>query len=318
MYLFYGVLLFIIGLIIIIFSGNWMVKNAVKISSITGISQALIGATIVSLATTLPELSVTIFSSIGNLQNLAIGNAVGSVIFNLTFIVGIVLFFTRVKIHQSILGRNFYFMVFTVIFIFIFSLFGLINRVTGSVLIIIFLMYFVLNIIEANKNQPVHECIVKKFTNVDKKNLLYVIISFLVSSFFVAFGAKLLVENGELIAKTLNISDHIIGVTIIAIGTSLPEVVTAISSIRQKSSSIALGNTIGANVLSLTLLIGMSAIMEPSSLIFHSNITFVAIPIILLSCLVLYLPIKLKFCKYKLQGAVLLFLFLIYYLTVII
>ncbi len=316
MELFASIMLLVLGLIIIVLAGNYMVSNAVSISKITHIPQVLIGATIVSLATTLPELSVTIFSSIGKLDNLAIGNAVGSVIFNLSFIIGIVLLFTRSPIDRSTMGKNFYMMFGTSLIIFILSIFNCINRWSGLLLLGIFVCFFVSNIIDANRKIRIDGVVIQKKEKTNKRKLFWVIASFVFSSFFVAFGAKILVQNGANIARLLGISEHIIGVTIIAIGTSLPEVVTAVSSIRQNSTSIAIGNTIGANVLASTLLIGISAVLQGGTLTFHPNITYFALPVILISSIVIFLPIRLGKQMYRLQGMILLLLFAIYYGTV--
>ncbi len=308
-------ILFVLALLIIIFSGNCMVSNAIKISDITGIPQALIGATIVSLATTLPELNVTIFSSLDGLSGLAIGNAMGSIIFNMTFIVGIVLCFTKNVIKRSSLGMNFYIMCFTLIVIMLFSMLDMMTKWVGMLLLTIFLLFFIHNIIDANRKEVVIDIYAMRARESKGGKLWLVILLFCISSFFVSMGAKILVQNGERIARILSISEHVIGVTIIAMGTSLPEVVTAISSIRQRSTSIAIGNTIGANILSSTLLVGISAILEPGRLVMHSNIIYVAIPLILISSIILLFAVRKG--KYRLGGILLLILFVIYYATVI-
>lgn len=298
-----------------------LVGSASKISDITGIPQSLIGATIVSLATTLPELNVVIFSSLGGHNSLAIGNSVGSIIFNLTFIVGIVLLFTKNNIKLADLGNNFFIMFGTIMLIYILSLFNVMNKIAGMILLCVFLLYFINNIIDANKKGVVIESIQsvpKPIYKAKKYKLCWVIICFCVSSFLVSLGAKLLVSNGERIARILNVSEHIIGVTIIAMGTSLPEVVTAITSIRQKNTGIAIGNTIGANILSSTLLLGISAILEPNKLVLHSNITNVALPLIMLSSVIIYIPIHQNKKQYRLQGLLLIILFVIYYCTVLV
>jgi len=308
--------LFVLALLIIIISGNCMVSNAVKISSITGIPQALIGATIVSLATTLPELNVTVFSAMDGLTDLAIGNAIGSIIFNMTFVIGIIMLFTTNKIKYSAFGINFYIMIFVLVVIFITGILNIMNKWSGMLLLTIFLLFFIHNIIEANrKEENIDLFAIKK--NKDKSGKLWlVIILFCLSSFFVSMGAKILVQNGERIARLLSISEHIIGVTIIAIGTSLPEVVTAISSIRQRSTSIAIGNIVGANILSSTLLVGISAILEPDRLVINNNILLIAIPLIIVSSLLLMYGVKKN--RYKTTGVLLLVMFVLYYITVVV
>lgn len=317
MELFYSILLFCAGLGIIIFSGNWMVTNAVKISRITGIPEVLIGATIIALATTLPELNVTIFSAIDGVNDLAIGNAIGSIIFNLTFIVGIVMLFTKTPIKKSDLGNNFFIMFFAIIILFVFGILGILNRITGMILITIFLLFFINNIIDANKKETVIETYRLNVPKEKLGKLWQAVLFFCISSFFVSMGARLLVQNGEQLARLLSISEHVIGVTIIAVGTSLPEVVTAISSIKHNSTGIAIGNTIGANIMSCTLLVGMSAVLSPNGLIMHRNITTFAIPMILLSSLILYLPLLFNKKMHKLQGILLLLIFAVYYAVVI-
>ena len=124
-------------------------------------------------------------------------------------------------------------------------------------------------------------------------------------------------QNGSNLARILSISDHVIGVTIVAIGTSLPEVVTAISSIKHKCTSLAIGNTIGANILSSTLLVGTTAIISEKTLKFDSNITSFALPLLLVAMLLIYLPISKYNKTKKSQGIILLILSLIYYITLI-
>ena len=315
-----AILLFVLGLVIIVIGGNFMVDNASKISLITGIPQSLVGATIVSLATTLPELNVVIFSSLDGVNEMAVGNSVGSIIFNLTFIVGMLFIFSKNRIGHKSLGFNYYIMMFAVFIIYVFGIFDVMNRLAGMILLSIFLFFFINNIIDANKGGVEVETVSILLSKKRKKKpkLLTTIICFCLSSFFVSFGAKLLVSNGERIATLFNVSEHIIGVTIIAIGTSLPEVVTAITSIRKNSTNIAIGNTIGANILSCTLLLGISAIIEPGKLVMHRNIVNVALPLILVSSLVILLPMFWRKNCQKLQGGVLWLLFVVYYCTVIV
>lgn len=317
MELFWCITLFVLGLIIIIFSGNWMVDNAVKISRITGIPEVLIGATIIALATTLPELNVTIFSSLDGVNELAVGNAMGSIIFNLTFIVGIVMLFTKNPITKADLGSNFYIMFFSIFFVYILGITNFINRFTGIILLTIFLLFFINNIIDANRKETVIEAYRLHVPKEKIGSLWKCIIFFCISSFFVSMGARLLVQNGENLARLMDISEHIIGVSIIAVGTSLPEVVTATASIKHGNTGIAVGNTIGANIMSSTLLLGVSAVMEPKGLVMHSNITTFAIPMILLSSLILFLPILLNRKIYKTQGILLLIMFFAYYLVAV-
>lgn len=314
MKIFLYILFFIIGLIFIIFGGNMLVKNALKISKITGIPEILIGATIVSLATTLPELTVTVFSSAGNLSDLAVGNAIGSVLFNLLFIIGICIFFSPQKIDAKNIKKNFYILFATIIFLFIFGSINLLNVVTGLILAIAFVLFFIVNIFDANKKVLIEGLEIHQTPIIPhpKRELLKISFAFVLGATFVTFGAKLLVTHGENIAHILGLSEHIIGVTIVAIGTSLPELVTAINSIKLKSTNIAIGNTFGANILSTTLLVGTTSIMS-GNLQMENNIIFIALPIILISMLLIYIPIAKYGRTFKKQGLLLLIMFIIYY-----
>ena len=130
---------------------------------------------------------------------------------------------------------------------------------------------------------------------------------------FVLLGAKILINACVDFAYGLNISHHVVGVSVVAVGTSLPELITAITSIRKKSTSIAIGNIIGANVLSCTLLMGASGVFNKGVLNFDSNITFFALPICFFALLIIYLPIKKNNKTNRLQGVLLFFLSFIYY-----
>lgn len=310
-------LLFIIGLAFIIYGGNMLVRNALKISKITGIPEILIGATIVSLATTLPELSVTVFSSVGNLNDLAIGNAIGSVLFNLLFIIGLCVFFSPQKVDAKNIRKNFFILLFTCLYLLILGIFNFLNLFTGISLIVIFITFFVINIIDANRKIKIEGIQVQAVPKNYKKQLVVVILAFMLGALFITVGAKMLVSSGENIAHLLGISEHIIGVTIVAMGTSLPELVTAINSIRLHSTNIAIGNTLGANILSSTLLVGTTTIMNGNTLHLEKNIIWIALPVIILSLLVLYIPIARKGKTNRIQGIILLTMFLIYYLTLL-
>lgn len=314
MKIFLYILFFAIGLVFIIFGGNTLVKNALKISKITGIPEILIGATIVSLATTLPELTVTVFSSAGNLSDLAVGNAIGSVLFNLLFIIGICLFFSPQKVDAKNIKKNFYILLCTIIFLFILGVFNLYNIITGLILVLTFIIFFIINIIDANQKVLIEGLEIHKTEIIKnpKRELIKISLAFILGATFITFGAKLLVTHGENIAHVLGLSEHIIGVTIVAIGTSLPELVTAINSIKLKSTNIAVGNTFGANILSTTLLVGTTSMMS-ENLQVDNNITFIALPIILLSMLLIYIPIAKHGRTFKKQGLLLLTMFLIYY-----
>lgn len=315
MHIFITIVLFTCGLILIVLGGNVLVKNAIKISEITGIPEVLVGATIVSLATTLPELSVTVFSSLDNVSSLAVGNAVGSVIFNLFFILGFCLFISPQKVDTRNIKKNFYILLFTIVALIIFGATKFLNIWSGIFLIAICAYFFIMNVKNAVKEIGQTEVVLYTIPANYKSQLLMVVIGFIFGSSTIAVGAKALVVNGELLTRFIGLSEHVVGITFIAIGTSLPELVTAFNGIRLKATNIAIGTTLGANILSTTLLLGTLIILNGGQLSFHPSITFFALPFILLSIFIIYLPIAIKGRTYKTQGVTLLILFFIYYLV---
>lgn len=312
----------LVGLVIIIFSGNFLVNNAIILSRITKIPEVMIGATVVSLATTLPELSVTIFSSIENADSLAMGNAIGSMVFNLTFIIGLCIAFLPQEIDAKNSKKNFIFLFVCLSLLFVIGSFNCMNIFYGIVLLIMCGYYLFSNFLDAKKRVSVdsvrllYSRVSTEKVNFSKKDAFKALIKLIIGSALVLVGAKVLISGCLKLAGEIGISHHIVGVTLVAIGTSLPELVTAISAIRKKATSIAVGNIIGANVLSCTLLVGATSVMNGGYLSFDKNITFFALPICAFSLLLLYLPIRKHNVTKRYQGILLLILGVIYYATV--
>lgn len=312
----------LVGLVIIIFSGNFLVNNAIILSRITKIPEVMIGATVVSLATTLPELSVTIFSSIENADSLAMGNAIGSMVFNLTFIIGLCIAFLPQEIDAKNSKKNFIFLFVCLSLLFVIGSFNCMNIFYGIVLLIMCGYYLFSNFLDAKKRVSVdsvrllYSRVSTEKVNFSKKDAFKALIKLIIGSALVLVGAKVLISGCLKLAGEIGISHHIVGVTLVAIGTSLPELVTAISAIRKKATSIAVGNIIGANVLSCTLLVGATSVMNGGYLSFDKNITFFALPICAISLLLLYLPIRKHNVTKRYQGILLLILGVIYYATV--
>lgn len=315
MNVFFTIFFFLTGLALIVVGGNILVKNAIRISEITGIPEVLVGATIVSLATTLPELSVTVFSSLDKVSSLAVGNAIGSVIFNLLFILGFCLVISPQKVDARNIKKNFYILFFTIFLLIIFGMFNIVNLFSGIVLFLICVCFFVININSALKDIGKTEVVTYNIPDNYKKQLFSVVLGFMVGSSIIAMGAKSLVVNGTVLTELAGISEHVVGVTFVAIGTSLPELVTAINGIRLKATNIAIGTALGANILSTTLLMGTLAILNSNAITFDPSITYLALPFILLAILIIYLPIAKRGKTFKLQGVFLLALFALYYLT---
>lgn len=351
MNLFLTLLMFVLGLILIIYGGNFLVESSLKISKITGISEIIIGATIVSLATTLPEFLVTIYSSLNNIPEIAIGNSIGSMFFNLSIILGVTLLFSPPKVSKNSFKIRFILLMLSNIVVFAFGLMGKINYWGGLILMALFIAYFIYNFYSANKlvkskKNVENDFVVNKLStsyyvnhfacenfssktalnnscvsvqslkkpSSKKLEIFSLLFLFTLGAIGVSMGSDLLVDNGEKIANLLHINPGIIGATIIAMGTSLPELVTAITSIKRKSTNLAVGNILGANILNCTLLLGTASLFGKGNLLLEKQIAFIQMPLLILALVVLGFPILKRQKTFKWQGVVLLLIAVLYYI----
>jgi len=270
--------LFLLGLVIIIKGGDFFVDAAVWIAKVTGVPNILIGATIVSLATTLPELFVSTIATINGSPEMAIGNAVGSTICNIGLILAISVIFMSGNIDKKSFRSKGLLMVGSTLLLFFFSRDKVLSAYEGVVLLVLLVFYIVLNIYEAkisrNTFQEVATTVQAK-EKLDSKVIIINISKFVIGSIFIIVGAKLLVNNGQILARFLNIPEQIISLTLIALGTSLPELVTAINAIIKKEHGISIGNIIGANILNITMILGTCSIISPNGLVIKTRNIYV-------------------------------------------
>lgn len=258
------VLLFILGLILIIYGSGWFIDSTVWIAKVLKIPNLIIGATLVSICTTLPEAMVSGSSAIQGNADIAFGNAIGSIAFNTGFILALTIILIQPRLtEKKKLRKNSLILLFVFILLTVFAiLFGTLTRVTGLLFLGILVLYLWSNVLDAKRDikagRNKHERVSK-----DKKTIVKNIFLFIIGIVFTIFGANLLVTNGEIIAKMLGVPDVIIGLTLTAFGTSLPELVTSITSIIKKVHDISIGNIIGANILNIILVLGLSSSILP-------------------------------------------------------
>lgn len=274
---------FFVGLLLIIKGSDWFVEGAVWIARAFKVSDIMIGATLVSICTTLPEAMVSTSSALKGNTDMAMGNVLGSIAFNSGVVLAIILIFTQPKIkYAKGLKNNSKGLFSLVVLVFAFGLiFSGLQRWAGLLLLTILAFYLLRNVMEARKIQREENR--KRITEnteeasgsgVTRKEVLYAVFIFTIGLIMTVFGANLLVNNGEIIAQLLGVPDLIIGLTMASVGTSLPELVTAISAIRKKAQDLSVGNIMGANILNIILVIGIMATLEPvpigrSMLTFH-------------------------------------------------
>jgi len=252
------IIYFILSLFGIFIGANITIDQAIIIAKKLKLSKLFIGLTILSIGTSLPEIFTHIFSSISEINgvsasNVAIGTNIGSNIFQITFIVGIVSYFSKIKINKNIISRDFLFMLFSILLLIILGYNGIISRLEGLILVSLYLFYLY-------KLYDVEESS-KYIKSKNQKNIFIHIIYLFIGLTFLSISADTIVKYAVNLSKILSIEQSIIGVLIIGIATGLPELTTAIEGIRKKSKDMSLGVLIGSNITNPLMGVGIGALI---------------------------------------------------------
>ncbi|MCR5760591.1 MAG: calcium/sodium antiporter [Sphaerochaetaceae bacterium] len=313
----HAVIFFVIGLILLIKGGDWFVDGAVGIAKRYRIPEILIGATVVSIGTTIPEVMVSSIAAFAGQSQTAYGNAIGSIICNTSLICAITMAFSPSDVDIKTLKLPvFFFVIATVIYSFCAYFFGAFFRVTGIILLSLFVIYMIISTKKAISSGS--EAEMSEEDNEDQKPLWKDLLLLVGGAVLIAFGANELVDNGKIIAAGLGVPESVIALTFIALGTSLPELVTAITSLIKKHSSLSLGNIIGANLFNLVLVSGAAITIRPFSvpaekLIKGMNASLVVdIPLMFLVSILLIVPTFVTKKVKRWQGVVLLCIYAAY------
>lgn len=325
--MFIPVLLFTLGLLLLIIGGNRFVDGATGIAYHFHIPELIVGATIVSIGTTLPEVMVSATSAIGGHGEIAYGNAIGSIICNTSLIAAVTLAVRPGKPdRKALFVPVLFFFGAAAFYSFTAYRFGHFSRTSGFVLLAVFLVYMVYTIRHnlpgraSDSPAPSSASVGEEKSN-DKtaeSSIAMNLLSLVIGAIAIAIGADLLVDNGTLIAQALGVPESVIALTFVALGTSLPEFVTAITSLIKGHSSLSLGNIIGANLFNLVLVSGISITLAPfdipqSAMIAGHNASLVLdIPLMFIVMLILTLPVLIRNKLSRIQGIVLLAIYAAY------
>lgn len=262
--MFVPVLLFGIGLLFLIKGGDWFVDGATAIAHRFHVSELLIGATVVSIGTTLPEVMVSAASAIGGHGEIAYGNAIGSVICNTALIAALIIAIRPSAVDKKALRMPVaFFFAAAVIYALTAYLAGYFSRAIGLVLLAMFAVYLYLTISQARRESAAPA---QAAPEAAQDPLWREVLLLVTGAALIAAGAHLLVDNGTLIAQALGVPESVIALTFVALGTSLPELVTAVTSLIKGHSALSLGNIIGANLFNLVLVSGTAATLAPFTL----------------------------------------------------
>ena len=299
--------IFVVGLVLTIKGGDWFVDSASWFAEATGIPKFVVGATVVSFATTLPELLVSVRAAMNGSAQLAIGNAVGSVTANTTLIMGVSLVAMAGLVNRKSFSLKGGLLLAAVLGLTVLSLSGSLPTWSAYILWAIFLIFMISNLIEGKKGSGSDE-----IDSYEKKEIPSKIFFFVIGTASIVFGAEFLVSSGKTIASSMGISETIIGFTVIALGTSLPELVTTLTAIRKKEASLSVGNIVGANIIDTTLILPLCAVINGTPLpVEKINLVF-DFPVCILASAVAVVPtiIMGKFKKW--QGVALLAIYAAY------
>lgn len=274
--LFTVLLLFAAGLVFIIKGGDWFVDAATWIAEAFGIPKFIVGATVVSFATTLPEMLVSVFAALEGNADIAVGNAVGSVTANTGLIMCLSLVCMPCLMTRKQFGFKASLLLATIAVLFAFTRNGQLS-VAQSVVILLFFAAFLTENLMAGKREHGTENAENR-PQMTGKALACNLLGFVLGAATIVLGAQLLIDNGSALAKMIGVPDSIIAATMIAIGTSLPELVTTLTAIRKKESSLSVGNIIGANIMDLTLIMPLCSLIQGRAMLVERQGMLLDIP----------------------------------------
>jgi cation:H+ antiporter len=301
-------LLFLLGLGIIAKGADWFTDASVSIAEATRVPKAIIGATIVSVATTLPEFSVSLTAALSRQPQTAIGNAVGSTICNIGLILATMVLIRPVIIEQDAVRKQGVFMVLAGAAVILLAIRGTLSRGGGLVLVAGFVAYIWYSINTARSHRRGHQAL--DSTERDSKEPGPQIGFFLLGAAGVVVGSMLLVKNARVLAEWLDVPELVVGLTAVAVGTSLPEYVTAITATLKGHGELGVGNVIGANILDLVWVLGVSALTRPLHLERQTQV--LDLPLMLLIMVLLVVMIGNDSSLKRWEGAVLFGVYMLY------
>ena len=275
-------LIFIIGGTFLYFGSELLIDNSINIANKFNLSKIFIGSTIVALGTSLPEIVVSIFANLNGSTNIAIGNIVGSNIANISLVLGIFLLFKNIYLGKTykIRFHLLFLLLLTVIFYFL-LMNGFISIYYGSILIFLFIIYIIFSVNFFDDEEL-------KVDTVDSK---FPVLKIIISMILIYFGSSLFIDGAIGIALRIGVSDLVIGMTVVALGTSAPELIVSINSILKNEIDVSIGNIIGSNIANIVFAVGLSSILKTmyfnyNDLVFYNNYMILLTSLLVISLLV--------------------------------
>lgn len=296
------VLLLILGICVVLKGADWLTKGAVGLAQRMGVPQIVIGLTIVAIGTSMPEFFVSLMSAINGTPDLAVGNIVGSNIFNALLIVGVAAMVAPIAILHSTVKKDMPIAIFASLLLMGMTIDRHISRIDAAILFAFFIAFIWITLRGAKGGDT--ETQTGKPLSVVKALLLVAI-----GLLCLVAGSNVFVDNASALAHTMGVSDAVIGLTIVAGGTSLPELATSVVAAKKGDSGIAIGNVLGSNVFNILMILGITGLVQPMTI---TGITMVDLTVMVASMILLWL---FSFTKYRIErweGVVLTLIFIGY------
>ena len=334
-----NIVLLVLGVIIVLKGADWLTDGAVNIATRFGVSQMVIGLTIVAMGTSMPEFCVSMVSALKGTPDLAVGNVVGSNTLNTLLIVGCSALVAPIMVKRSSVKRDIPFAVVASLLMLLFCLDGAIGRVDAAVLFAGFCLFMFVTlkyaktteehaaavatsgaatttgISEASTSQASSseasssETSAQEASQASGTSMLKAIVMLVVGLLCLIAGSNMFVDNASFVASSLGVSDAVIGLTIVAGGTSMPELATSMVSAKKGNSDIAIGNVIGSNVFNILMIIGITGLVKPMHI---AGITTLDLIMMLASMLLMWFFCRTTYKVKRWEGAVLTIIYLAY------
>lgn len=303
-----NILLFIVGLVVLVKGSDWFVEAAAQIARNYNIPEIVIGLTLVSIGTSLPELATDIYASLNNEGDIVIGVVAGSNITNITLVLGVgIIMMKQISIPKSLIKRDIFFMLATFTLLLLFGHINLdgynvISRIEGGILLVLLAAYFIY--LFKNRKALQAELAGEEHNENKFSSSLLAWIFICIGMTLVVLGAKTMVDNAIWTAEKLNLSKALIAATVVAFGTSVPELAVTITSVLKKRHDMALGNIIGSSIFNIILIIGICGTISPISLSVEMNNVIIPIMVGTGALLAIFMRTHWKLVRW--EGVVLL------------
>mgnify|MGYP002518267913 CR=1 FL=1 len=255
--------LLVVGFVFLVKGADWFVDGAASVATKFGIPQLVIGLTIVAMGTSAPEAAVSITAAAAGNADITIGNVVGSNILNILIILGITALVNPVVVQKSSLVVDIPVVIGISALLLVLGLDGKITRLDASILIVIFIMYLSYLLWDAKKSKALSSGTIEESEEIKNLSIPKAIFSTIIGLVLIIAGSNCVVEGATFIAEKAGLSERFIGLTIVALGTSLPELFTSVTAAMKKNSDIAVGNIVGSNIFNILFVVGLSGLIIP-------------------------------------------------------